>query len=550
MGEPLLPARMLNEFAYCPRLFYLEWVEGDFRDNADTVEGRFVHRRVDAREEALPEAAGEAERVHARSVYLSDEALGLVARIDLVEAAGGVATPVDYKKGEAPDLPEGAWEPERVQVCAQGLLLRAHGYESRGGVLYFAASRRRVEVPFTAELVARTLDLRDGAMAAARSEVAPPPLVNSAKCPRCSLAPLCLPDEVNLVRGEGVEEPRRLVPARDDALPLVVQKQGATVGLSGEMARVKAGSEVLAEVRLMDVSDVSVMGAVQVTTQALREMVGRGIPVSFFSGGGWFYGMAVGLSHKNVLLRRQQYRAADDPARSLALARRLVSTKVANQRTLLRRNHPDVPDEALAAMQRGVSQALKAGSLETLLGIEGSAARVYFEHFAGMLKGADALAKEGPAFDGRNRRPPRDPVNAMLSFCYALLAKDLTVTLQGMGFDPMLGFYHQPRYGRPALALDLMEEFRPLIADSAVLTAVNNGVVKASDFERGAAGVSMTSRGRAALVECYARRMDEMATHPVFGYRISYRRILAVQARLLARHILGEIADFPGFRTR
>jgi CRISPR-associated protein Cas1 len=153
-------------------------------------------------------------------------------------------------------------------------------------------------------------------------------------------------------------------------------------------------------------------------------------------------------------------------------------------------------------------------------------------------------------FDGRNRRPPRDPVNALLSLGYALLTKDLTIKLLAVGFDPYMGFYHQPRYGRPALALDVMEEFRPLVVDSAVLTAINTGVVQPTDFIRRAGAVALTSAGRARFLGAYERRMDEEITHPLFGYRVSYRRILEVQVRLLARHLGGELDEYPPFLTR
>jgi CRISPR-associated protein Cas1 len=173
------------------------------------------------------------------------------------------------------------------------------------------------------------------------------------------------------------------------------------------------------------------------------------------------------------------------------------------------------------------------------------AARHYFEGFARLLK-------DGQPFniEGRNRRPPRDPVNALLSFVYAILVKELTVVLHSVGFDPMMGFYHRPRYGRPSLALDLAEPFRPLIADSVVLTAINNGEIAPSDFVRRAGGVALTDCGRRAILSAFERRMDTLVTHPIFGYQISYRRILEVQARLLARTVLGELPRYPNFCTR
>ena len=153
-------------------------------------------------------------------------------------------------------------------------------------------------------------------------------------------------------------------------------------------------------------------------------------------------------------------------------------------------------------------------------------------------------------FELRNRRPPRDPVNALLSFAYSLLARDLTIVCHAVGFDPFIGFYHQPRFGRPALALDLMEGFRPLVADSSVLTAINTRMVSPDDFLRAGDAVGLSRKGRSAFIRAYEQRMDQLVTHPIFGYRISYRRVLEVQARLLARYVTGEIPRYPGFETR
>jgi CRISPR-associated protein Cas1 len=153
-------------------------------------------------------------------------------------------------------------------------------------------------------------------------------------------------------------------------------------------------------------------------------------------------------------------------------------------------------------------------------------------------------------FTLRNRRPPRDAVNCLLSFVYAMLVKDLTATLLAVGFDPYLGFFHRPRFGRPALALDLAEEFRPLIAESVVINAINNGEVGASDFLVRAGGVALTASGRKAVLAGYERRLSTQVRHPTFGYRVSYRRVLEVQSRLLAAHLLGEVPDYVPLMTR
>jgi len=230
-----------------------------------------------------------------------------------------------------------------------------------------------------------------------------------------------------------------------------------------------------------------------------RAKVGLGISVSFLSSGGWLYGRAQGLGSNNVDLRIAQHRAAADSATCLRLARAFVEAKVRNARTMLRRNHDDVSPTVLFELEQLARKGKEAERIESLLGLEGTAARVYFGAFAGMLRGH---AAEKFDLDGRNRRPPKDPVNALLSLAYAMLVRDVVVALGDAGLDPQVGFYHRPRSGRPALALDMMEELRPVIADSVVVTVLNTGVIGDGDFVIHPVGVSLTASARKA---CGAR---------------------------------------------
>lgn len=550
----LIPARMLNECAYCPRLFFMEWVEARFEDNDEVAEGRYHHRVVDRPGGVVPPTPeGEEDDPApgvvsiARSLPLSSERLGITATIDLVEFEDGRARPVDYKRGAPPNVEEGAWEPERVQVCVQGLLLREAGYRCDEGVLYFADARRRVTVPFTPELIERTLELVATARGVATADRAPPPLVDSPKCPRCSLVGLCLPDETNFLLQRRLAAPRRLIARDPPSRPLYVLEQGASVSKSGERLVVTKDRVALDSVRLIDVSQVCVFGGVQVSSQALAALFAREIPTCWFSYGGRFLGIANGLLARHVELRRRQVAIASHGF--LPIARRVVASKVRNSRTLLRRNRRRAVNEALGNLATLAAQAERAELVDVLRGLEGAAARTYFGAFNAMLR--DDLEIAAPdIFTGRNRRPPRDPVNALLSYVYALLVKDLTVQAQAIGFDPYLGFYHRPRFGRPALALDIAEEFRPLIADSVVISLLNNGEIRGRDFIRRGFGVSLTREGRQKVVRGYERRLDVEVRHPIFGYRVSYRRLLDLQLRILAAHLLGELDDYQGFETR
>ena len=548
---PLLPARMVNEYSYCPRLAYLEWVQGEWGESADTVDGRFKHRRVDKPGGNLPAPeALEEEKVHARSITLSSNRLGLIAKMDLVEAEAGQVIPVDYKRGKRPHVAKGAYEPERVQLRVQGLILEEHGYECPEGVLYFVDSRERVRVAFDDELRTATLSAINGLRLIAAGGQTPPPLEDSPKCPRCSLVYICLPDEVNyLHRLRG--DIRPIGVQRDEALPLYIQANKAKLAKKGERLEVTVDDAPAARARLIDVSQVVVMGNVYITTPCLHELMRREIPVTWHSFGGYFLGHSVGIGHKNVELRTAQYRASFDEQVCLRLAKGLVHAKILNSRTLLRRNWRggEKPQTALRDMRRYAQRTARAENPGQLLGLEGAAAASYFGAFAGMIK-QDESANFAFDFVTRNRRPPTDPVNAMLSFAYSMLARTWAVTLSAVGFDPYCGYYHQPRYGRPALALDMMEPFRPLVADSAVLMAINNGEVRPSDFISAAGSVNMNSGGRKRFIATFERRLSQEVTHPLFGYRISYRRLLELQARLLARSLLGDIPEYPNFTTR
>jgi len=358
----LLPVRMVNEYVYCPRLSYLMWVQGEWAASSDTVEGTQAHKRVDKRKGKLPAAAAleDDPHIHARSITLSSERLGIIAKLDLVEGEGGTVTPVDYKRGKRPHIEGGVWDPERVQLALQVLLLREHGYTCHEGVIYFVASKERYN--------------------------------------------------------------------------------------------------------------------------------------------GWFMGHTNGTGHKNVELRTAQYRASFNEAQCLHIAQGIVAAKIANCRTLLRRNWKDgdMPKELAHEFKQLIAKCERTESLAELLGIEGQGAARYFAHFNQMLSGQDN-AVERFDFKVRNRRPPTDPVNALLSFGYAMLTRTMHQTLAAVGFDPYRGVYHQPRYGRPALALDLMEPFRPLIVDSAVIQVINNGEVSLSDLQQAGPALNLNERGKPSL---------------------------------------------------
>ncbi|MCY4589124.1 MAG: CRISPR-associated endonuclease Cas1 [Alphaproteobacteria bacterium] len=559
---PLVPARMVNEYVYCPRLAYLMWSQAEWVETADTVDGRRVHARADQGNAPLPDPDAlddEDTKVVSRSLTLSSQKLGVIAKIDVAEADNGVVTPVDYKRGKRPHVARGAYEPERIQVCLQALLLEEHGYTVDHGAIWYAASRERVRVVLDDDLRYAAREAVSRLRLTVAGSRMPPPLKDSPKCPRCALVSVCLPDEMRLLGGSDLA-PRPIAVPTEDAMPLVVQSQYASIRKEGETLKVSDENQGEQRVRLNDISDLALFGNVSITTPALVALLERDIPVAFFSHGGWFRGVAHGTGHRNVEIRSAQYRLSFDPTACLEFARDLVAAKIVNQRTILRRNWRGDPAHrktVLTRLERIRRSVTGAPSITVLLGLEGDAAATYFRALSGLLAPPETRKSPGAdtelalfRFEARNRRPPCDPVNAMLSLAYAMLTRNLSVTLATVGLDPYRGFYHAPRYGKPALALDVMEPFRPLIADSVVLSVVNTGEVSATDFVTATTGTALTSTGRRRFVAAFERRLSQETTHPLFGYRLSMRRLLFLQSRLLCRYLQGELAKYPHYLPR
>jgi CRISPR-associated protein Cas1 len=441
-----------------------------------------------------------------------------------------------------------------------------------------------VPVEFTEELFQKVRNAIDEARATARSGKCPPPLKNDARCLYCSAYPICLPNETRWwaqarkealpesqlqfgfsppaedqlrdqilqaldFAAESGKQPPTLEPPRpehDDGEVLVVQTPGAQIGQRGDQLLVSVKGEDVRKLPGQQVRAIYCYGAVQITAQAIETCLELGIDVSYFSPAGRYLGSLQGLPASGVDARRGQYRLFELPGVRMQLAREVIRAKIHNQRVMLMRNG-DVPDRVLQLLAGFRDATESARDITELLGIEGTAAALYFEQFESMLK-----QRESWKFDwrGRNRRPPRDPLNAMLSLGYSMLVKELTGVCHAVGVDPFLGFMHQPRYGRPALALDLMEEFRPLIADSVAISLVNRGELGPEDFMRSANGTFLSDRGRKAFWEAWFRRLDTEVSHPEFSYKMAYRRMLEVQARQLWRFVRGEAAAYHGFTTR
>lgn len=320
---------------------------------------------------------------------------------------------------------------------------------------------------------------------------------------------------------------------------------------------------------LHKVDDVIVMGDVTLTASAIQMLLEKNIEIHFLDGIGRFKGrLTPGLS-KNSLLRLAQHRIHNDLSKRSELARRFVIGKLFNQRTMLQRSNrrqtDPLFDQEIALIASNIRQltslsmhittepvkllsgdvGIEKTPLETILGLEGSGSAAYFRCFGRML-----VDQEQWPFVGRIKRPPTDAVNALLSYGYSLLTTQVASAVQIVGFDQFVGFLHSSTYGRPALALDLMEEFRPLIVDSVVLTLLNNRMLTKDDFHVELGAYRLKKEPRKLFLKRFEERLNEEITHPVFGSRVKYRRCIELQARLAAKFLTGEIDEYPAFITR
>jgi CRISPR-associated protein Cas1 len=342
--------------------------------------------------------------------------------------------------------------------------------------------------------------------------------------------------------------PRKIWPPRDEGIHVVAQQDGAKIGVKGMTLKVtdKDGGTIK-EIPLANLESLSLLGSVQMSTQTIHALADRSIPVAFLSAAGRLVAMVDPLDSVSAEVRRSQIRKLDRPEACLELTRALVAAKIMNQRTLLMRNHASLPPGVPAELAREAAEASRAQSLDAVRGHEGQAAAIYFAHFAGMFKGD--LAAEFDA-NGRQRRPPPDPINSCLSLGYTMLTHECVAALRVARLEPSIGGFHISKPGRPALALDLMEPFRPLIADSVAIAAFNRGELTEGHFLRTAAGCALTDAGRKAFFSSYGRRMDTEVTHPVFEYRLSYRRMIVLHARMIAAWLVGDIPSLAFLTTR
>lgn len=526
MTESAEPLRIgvVAHHAFCPRRAWLE-VHGERTDTGQVAQGLADHAAVD------DPATSRSERL--RSVDVRSERLNVAGRCDTVEVADdGTMMVIEHKAAPVRRSSEPTF-PQRVQLAVQALCLRDEGHEVTAGAVWFSTTRRRVEVTLDDELLAEAERQARAARVVVDSPEPPAPLEDDPRCRRCSHVAVCLPDEHrarSAARRIGVADPTGRV--------LHLASAGSRASLRRGQIQVRVADEPPTSVPLAQTAGLVIHGNADVSSALLREILERGFPVVWCAWSGRVVGWAAPAATPNGEARGRQHQIADHVR--IGVARAIVAAKVRNQAALLRRHG----SEARSSLRRLAASAERAENADELFGVEGRAAALYFPELS------SALAPAWATIARRVSRPAPDSVNAALNVAYGLLLTDVLRSVVACGLDPAGGVLHSAKRNKPALALDLMEEFRSPVADSAVLWAINNGELGERDFRRDLDAVRLTQRGRKALIAAYERRATAEFVHPLFGYRVTWRRAMEVQARMFLAIVLSEMGTYRPISLR
>ena len=553
--DPLVRVMALHALAYCERLFYLEEVEEIRIADANVYAGRRLHNDLGG-QRRTPELA---------TLELASDTLGLRGKLDWCKREDGRFVVYEYKKGRSCKGKD-PWPSDRLQVLAYALLLAEHaGEDVPEARIHYYADDRLIHVPV--DDAARVEVLAAVARARAlRTLPARPPVTAAEKlCRTCSLAPVCLPEEERFASEEKATV-QRLFPADDDRRVVHLVEPGTRIAKEGEQFVIHVPEQESRTFPGHAVQSLVLHGNVQISTQCLHFCAAHDIGVHWLSGGGkYLAGLSPGAG--GVQRRIRQYQGLCDRGCCARLAARLCLAKVENQlRYILRMTRseersPTVQQgiDAMRSLVKSIAEVetstrddnldpgLAAQTIDTVRGLEGSAARHYFA----LLPLAMQLEESDPLhFSGRNRRPPRDPFNALLSFGYALLYRDCLAALLAVGLEPSFGFLHTPRSSAYPLALDLMDLFRVLLWDMPLVGSIGRRQWSEANFVRTKAMFWLTEDGRRKAIGLYEARKREKWKHPVLDYSLSYARTLELEARLLEKEWSGQPGLFATLRLR
>jgi CRISP-associated protein Cas1 len=534
-----------RSLAYCPRLFYLEEVEELYTQDAAVFAGRRLHVELEKQADEEWE-----------DLLLESVELGIRGRVDALRTRERQVIPYEHKRGRShrdSDKQPQAWERDRLQILAYACLIEmALQIPIAEGRIRYHADNVLVHVPLDDAGRAEVRQAITNARLLRQSTHRPPVADNERLCARCSLAPVCLPEEARLAH-DREWQPIRLFPADDERQVIHILEPGTCVGRTGDQLKITRRQQPVETVPVRQVGQVVLHSFSQISTQALHFCADQQIGVHFVSGGGRYVG-SFDQRRGSIQRRIRQFQALTQPQICLRLAQQLVICRGQGQRKFLMRGQrgleaiPAGLSQAIAQMKLILKQVPQAQSLASLLGLEGNLAALYFGAFPDLIsESVDPKLR----FDGRNRRPPQDRFNALLSFGYALLLKDVMNSVLAVGLEPALGFYHQPRTQAPPLALDLLEIFRVPLVDMPVMGSVNRGQWDvATDFDIRGQQVWLSDSGRRKFVKLYESRKEQMWKHPITGYSLTYRRLLELEVRLLEKEWSGEEGLFAHLVVR
>lgn len=536
--ESLIRVMALHALAYCERLFYLEEVEEIRVADHRVYAGRTLH-------EAEVDGDGEWQ-----SVQLESETWGLKGKVDYVRYRDGGVVAFEHKRGRS--CGDDAWESDRLQVIAYAALLEEHlSKPVKEGRVRYHANNKTVRVPISDDSFVKLRDAIARARELSVTVQRPPVAENEKLCAKCSLAPVCLPEEERLLQAVDADEstPPRLFPEDDERRIVHVTDAGSRVSKSGEQIVVTPREDEPRKFPGRDVATIVLHGHTQISSQTIHYAVAHNIGVHWITGGGQY---VAGLAPAGGVQRRhRQFEGLRDARLCLSLAKRLAKAKVENQLKFLMRNSRGKDAEGTAAQAaknmraelRGVD---RAPDIDTLRGHEGMAGKIYFSALPVLLDQTQELM----CFAGRNRRPPEDPFNAALSFGYSLLYRDVMAAIICVGLDPAFGFFHTPRSAAYPLALDVMELFRVVSWDMPLVASANRNQWKEEHFTRTQKQVWLSSDGRKQAIELYEKRKQEQWKHPVLKYSLSYARAVELEVRLLEKEWSGSPGLFANMRIR
>lgn len=525
-----LPISLVLHTVFCPRRTWLE-INGENTDTYQMQAGHSAHRKVDDPKTSRSEQI--------RSLDVRSSTMGIHGRIDVIENKNDSVRIVEYKATPVKLKPI-VTEANKVQLALQQICLEESGFEVDQAAVRFVDHNKNVIVEIDDATKQHAISIvRDTREIISASE-APLPLEDDKRCSRCSHIDVCLPDER---RGEPIA--RRINASDPDGQVLHLTEQGSRASTRAGRLIVSRQGEKSGEVPLERVHGVVVHGNIDLSGALIRELLWRNQAIVWCSSTGRVYGWSQPTDGPNGLSRTHQRVIFGDGG--LEIAKEMVSAKIHNQATMLRRNRKHAIE--VESIRSRAQEVRDSSSKEEIFGIEGESASVYFSEFDTMLK-ESAMEQYGFEWNGRSGRGATDPINILLNYSYSLLTSECIRALLSCGLDPHAGVLHSSNRNKPALALDLMEEFRPLIADSVVISLINRKEFPKSGFSKVGGGLKLSPAGRKALIKSFEARIQTQITHPIFGYKVTWRRAIEVQARMVLGVIDGSQAEYKGVKTR